>query len=438
MTQLNGTPWKELESDPGLFTLLIKDLGVKNIKVSEVFEIGNPIEGDVFGFILLFKWEETVKSRRKSHTTPKENFCTDGNVVNKMFFAKQIIPNSCATHALLSVLLNCNNLKLGNLLSRLKTETNNFTPEMKGEAISNMPEIMQAHSKHARPETNPFPESMQGDCSKNVSSTTAGEAFHFTCYLPINGHLFELDGLRNYPIDHGHLPKSGQWHDMARKVVSDRFRETSDFRMTLMIVQPCPIENMKNDLKKLQFAMEEVVEEISSPAYKETVTKLNLNTKVSSFKSFIDVFRLNFAENNLVKEKKETICKVKLLRPLLKALQDKIILPFITNKPLLKLTQKSKSYNEEMVVKEAVSAMEKLKAKMNLNLNEYKNELSTLERYVVEADRRTHDYTQFLFEFIAIAHHQGLLNEHIEHIFASKKRSATPLSKARKAKKKRK
>ena len=120
MTQLNGTPWKELESDPGLFTLLIKDLGVDNIKVSEVFEIGNPIEGDVYGFILLFKWEETVKSRRKSQTAPKENFCTDGNVVNNMFFAKQIIPNSCATHALLSVLLNCNNLNLGNLLSRLK------------------------------------------------------------------------------------------------------------------------------------------------------------------------------------------------------------------------------------------------------------------------------------------------------------------------------
>ena len=320
-----------------------------------------------------------------------------------------------------------------------QTETNNYTPEMKGEAISNMPEIMQAHSKHARPETNPFPESMQGDCSKNVSSTTAGEAFHFTCYLPINGHLFELDGLRNYPIDHGLLPKTGQWHDMARKVVSERFRETSDIRMTLMIVQPCPIQNMKNDLKKLQFAMEEIVEEISSEAYKVTVNKLNLHTKILSIKSFLKVFKLNFLENGSEKEQnEEVICKVKSLRPLLKALQDKMILPFITNKSVLKLTQKSKSYNEEVVTKEAVSAMEKLKIKINWSLNEYKNELSTLERYVVEANRRTHDYTQFLFEFIAVAHHQGLLNEHIEQVLASKKRSATPLSKARKAKKKRK
>ena len=31
------------------------------------------------------------------------------------------------------------------------------------------------------------------------------EAFHFVSYVPIHGHLFELDGLKPYPIDHGML-----------------------------------------------------------------------------------------------------------------------------------------------------------------------------------------------------------------------------------------
>jgi hypothetical protein len=31
------------------------------------------------------------------------------------------------------------------------------------------------------------------------------EAFHFVSYVPIHGHLFELDGLKPYPIDHGTL-----------------------------------------------------------------------------------------------------------------------------------------------------------------------------------------------------------------------------------------
>jgi ubiquitin carboxyl-terminal hydrolase BAP1 len=30
-----------------------------------------------------------------------------------------------------------------------------------------------------------------------------GEAFHFVSYVPIEGRLFELDGLKPYPIDHG-------------------------------------------------------------------------------------------------------------------------------------------------------------------------------------------------------------------------------------------
>jgi len=29
------------------------------------------------------------------------------------------------------------------------------------------------------------------------------EAFHFVSYVPISGRLFELDGLKPYPIDHG-------------------------------------------------------------------------------------------------------------------------------------------------------------------------------------------------------------------------------------------
>lgn len=30
-----------------------------------------------------------------------------------------------------------------------------------------------------------------------------GEAFHFVSYVPINGQLFELDGLKPFPMDHG-------------------------------------------------------------------------------------------------------------------------------------------------------------------------------------------------------------------------------------------
>lgn len=112
--------WKELESDPGLFTLLIRDFGVKGVQVEEVYDLQRPLTGRVYGFIFLFKWSEVGRCRRKAQMGQDEPFCTDEETVNSMFFAHQLIPNSCATHALLSVLLNCEGVELGDIIQRLK------------------------------------------------------------------------------------------------------------------------------------------------------------------------------------------------------------------------------------------------------------------------------------------------------------------------------
>ena len=50
--------------------------------------------------------------------------------VFNFFFLYQVIPNSCATHSLLSVLLNCTHIHLGETLSRLKEFSNKFDPEV--------------------------------------------------------------------------------------------------------------------------------------------------------------------------------------------------------------------------------------------------------------------------------------------------------------------
>ena len=49
-----------------------------------------------------------------------------------------------------------------------------------------------------RPEPKHLPEK-----TNVVSTGKTMEAFHFVGYVLINGHLFELDGLTLYPIDHG-------------------------------------------------------------------------------------------------------------------------------------------------------------------------------------------------------------------------------------------
>lgn len=41
--------WLELESDPGLFTLLMEDFGVKNVQVEEIYDLHKPLELPVYG-----------------------------------------------------------------------------------------------------------------------------------------------------------------------------------------------------------------------------------------------------------------------------------------------------------------------------------------------------------------------------------------------------
>lgn len=64
----------------------------------------------------------------------------------------QVIPNSCATHALLSILLNSDGetVKLTDELFKLRASTRGMTPEQKGDAIGRIPKIANAHNSHAR------------------------------------------------------------------------------------------------------------------------------------------------------------------------------------------------------------------------------------------------------------------------------------------------
>ncbi|XP_014225615.1 ubiquitin carboxyl-terminal hydrolase calypso [Trichogramma pretiosum] len=232
--------WLELESDPGLFTLLLEDFGTQGVQVEEIYDVQKSLEGPVYGFIFLFRWIEERRSRRKV-VEEDETFCKDEETVNNMFFAQQVVPNSCATHALLSVLLNCSSIQLGEVLTRLKEHTAGMNPENKGWAIGNTPEIACAHNSHAMPQARRRPP------DKNVttvsSARSTGETFHFVSYVPINGRLFELDGLKPYPVDHGLWSEDEEWTDKFKRVITERLgisngEQAQDIRFNLMAVVP--------------------------------------------------------------------------------------------------------------------------------------------------------------------------------------------------------
>ncbi|XP_045448280.1 ubiquitin carboxyl-terminal hydrolase calypso [Melitaea cinxia] len=255
--------WLELESDPGLFTLLLEDFGVKGVQVEEIYDLHKPLESPVYGFIFLFRWIEERRSRRK-FVEQTESFVRDEETINNIFFAQQMVPNSCATHALLSILLNFPNLHLGETLSRLKHHTLGMNPENKGWAIGNTPELACAHNSHAIPQA-------RKKTDKNAGVSTGrftGEAYHFVSFVPINGHLFELDGLKPYPTDHGPWASDEDWTDKFRRVMAERLgrdagEQVHDIRFNLMAVVPDRRIALTQKLNALEINQKRVKEAIS-------------------------------------------------------------------------------------------------------------------------------------------------------------------------------
>ncbi|CAG5046077.1 unnamed protein product [Parnassius apollo] len=255
--------WLELESDPGLFTLLLEDFGVKGVQVEEIYDLHKSLESPVYGFIFLFRWIEERRSRRK-FVEQIESFVRDEETINNIFFAQQMVPNSCATHALLSILLNCPNLHLGETLSRLKHHTLGMNPENKGWAIGNTPELACAHNSHAIPQA-------RKKTDKNAGVPTGrftGEAYHFVSFVPINGHLFELDGLKPYPTDHGPWATDEDWTDKFRRMMAERLgrdagEQVHDIRFNLMAVVPDRRIALTQKLQALEMNQKRVKEAIS-------------------------------------------------------------------------------------------------------------------------------------------------------------------------------
>jgi ubiquitin carboxyl-terminal hydrolase L5 len=147
----------------------------------------------IYGVIFLFKYP--TGEQPNADGTPKDGQY-DYAAAEELFFAAQTIQNACGTQALLSVLLNKDGeVDVGTALREFKEFTAGFPAEFRGEALSNSELIRDVHNSFAK--SSPFVDETQR------TATEDDDVYHFIAYTPINGTLYELDGLQPAPIAHG-------------------------------------------------------------------------------------------------------------------------------------------------------------------------------------------------------------------------------------------
>ncbi|XP_055315397.1 ubiquitin carboxyl-terminal hydrolase isozyme L5 [Sitodiplosis mosellana] len=207
--------WCLIESDPGVFTELIKEFGCEGVQVEELWSLDAEQFKDlspVHGLIFLFKYVQDDE--------PAGSVVRD-NRLEKIFFAKQVINNACATQAILSILMNCSHddLKLGTTLTELKEFCITFDAQNKGLALSNASQIRAVHNSFARQTLFEL---------DNKKAAKDEDVFHFIGYVPIDGRLYELDGLKEGPIDLGPISANQDWVDVVRPIIQKRIDKYSE------------------------------------------------------------------------------------------------------------------------------------------------------------------------------------------------------------------
>ncbi|KAI1645719.1 ubiquitinyl hydrolase [Daldinia loculata] len=188
--------WNTIESDAGVFTFLLNNLGVQNVQFEELLTLEPEALASlhpVYGVIFLFKYPTDTPY---TSTEKPLDGTFDHDAAERLWFAAQTIQNACGTQALLSVLMNRGGeVDIGTPLNDFREFTMALPPEFRGEALSNSELIRDVHNSFAR--SSPFVDETQR------TSGETEDAFHFIAYTPVDGVLYELDGLQPAPIAHG-------------------------------------------------------------------------------------------------------------------------------------------------------------------------------------------------------------------------------------------
>ena len=225
--------WHSIENNPGVYTELLKNIGVKGVQVEEIlsFDALENQNSSIYGIILLYKYINDI-----SYTPNILQFWD-----KDLFFSRQIIANANATQTLLSIILNnSDKIDIGETLKELKINTIDMDPLIKGLTLSNCEKI--------KTENNKFNDVEKGNDNNN-------DIYHFISFIHFKNAIYEIDGFQEGPIL---LEKNIEFNEWPKKIkphLNERINLfiNNDIKFNLFIIVPDKIDIFTKDKDALLY-----------------------------------------------------------------------------------------------------------------------------------------------------------------------------------------
>jgi len=189
--------WVPLESNPEVFSQYAQKLGIDpKWNFTDVYgfdpDLLMMIPQPCLAFILLYKITETAEKIRADEEETLKEKPREENV----FWMKQTIGNACGTIAIIHTLSNLSTecgLRPDGKLGAFLAGVEGSSPEEIGKRLEASEEIANLHQNISTSANN---QTVAPDADKPLDD-------HFIALVHKNGSIYELDGRKNRPINHG-------------------------------------------------------------------------------------------------------------------------------------------------------------------------------------------------------------------------------------------
>ncbi|XP_071639517.1 ubiquitin carboxyl-terminal hydrolase isozyme L3 [Temnothorax longispinosus] len=217
--------WVPLESNPEVMTKFLHKLGVpKKWSVLDVYGLESDllaiVPRPVLAVILLYPFSKIDKAEEaKAEVKDSKN---DGP--DSVYHLKQNISNACGTIALLhSVANNLDVIQLEDgFLKKFLDETKGLSYAERGERLEKSQEIIDTHMESAQ----------EGQTEAPAEDMEVYH--HFVAFVHKDGSLYELDGRKPAPINHGSTTPEALLDDAARVCKEYMERDPNEVRFTVV------------------------------------------------------------------------------------------------------------------------------------------------------------------------------------------------------------
>ncbi|XPS91407.1 Ubiquitinyl hydrolase 1 [Ascochyta lentis] len=252
----NKETWQgfcDIESEPAYFATILRDMGIQGVNVREVFAMEpwflETLPQPTYGLILLYRYRDNGSSDQSTETS------------HPLWFANQLpAQNSCATLAMINIIMNSADVEIGDHLQQFKDFTKDFTPYQRGEALASFDFVKKIHNSFAKKmdmleadkhlsykvkKAERLPKDIKARRKSTDSAATddsaesyEDNAHHFIAYIPAGNEVWMLDGFNAQPISVARFDteKGETWLSMAAEsilsIMADEGHEYTSFAIT--------------------------------------------------------------------------------------------------------------------------------------------------------------------------------------------------------------